>query len=156
MAISSLNITLQPVLFSAGLSVDQRRYVHTLHLYLCCIFSSYLWVNEWLSSPCSTVSTVLQVCLFYWLVLIDFFVTLIQGGILSPFLFRLYIRDLIVRVTSLNLGCIGHIWPVKIVHNMTYNVFVGGTLNPTALVGYTIMACIANSVGCYRRRCWQN
>jgi len=28
-----------------------------------------------------------------------------QGGILSPFLFRFYIRDLIARVTSLNLGC---------------------------------------------------
>ena len=28
-----------------------------------------------------------------------------QGGILSPFLFHFYIRALIVRVTSLNLGC---------------------------------------------------
>lgn len=28
-----------------------------------------------------------------------------QGGILSPFLFRFYIRDLIDRVTTLNLGC---------------------------------------------------
>lgn len=28
-----------------------------------------------------------------------------QGGILSPFLFRFYIRDLIDKVTSVNLGC---------------------------------------------------
>jgi len=28
-----------------------------------------------------------------------------QGGILSPFLFRFYLRDLITRVTALNLGC---------------------------------------------------
>ena len=28
-----------------------------------------------------------------------------QGGILSPFLFRLYIRDLIDTVTTMNLGC---------------------------------------------------
>ena len=28
-----------------------------------------------------------------------------QGGILSPFLFRVYIRDLIDRVTKLNIGC---------------------------------------------------
>jgi len=29
----------------------------------------------------------------------------VQGGILSPFQFRYYIRDLIDRVTKLNLGC---------------------------------------------------
>ena len=28
-----------------------------------------------------------------------------QGGILSPFLFRVYMRDLITKVTSLNIGC---------------------------------------------------
>ena len=28
-----------------------------------------------------------------------------QGGILSPFLFRFYIRDLIDRITSMNIGC---------------------------------------------------
>jgi len=28
-----------------------------------------------------------------------------QGGILSPFLFRFYLRDLITQVTALNLGC---------------------------------------------------
>ena len=28
-----------------------------------------------------------------------------QGGILSPFLFRFYIRDLIVQVTKLSIGC---------------------------------------------------
>ena len=28
-----------------------------------------------------------------------------QGGILSPFLFRFYIRDLIKSITSMNVGC---------------------------------------------------
>ena len=28
-----------------------------------------------------------------------------QGGILSPYLFRFYLRDLITQVTALNLGC---------------------------------------------------
>ena len=28
-----------------------------------------------------------------------------QGGILSPFLFRFYIRDLIFSITSMNVGC---------------------------------------------------
>ena len=28
-----------------------------------------------------------------------------QGGILSPFLFRFYIRDLILSITSSNIGC---------------------------------------------------
>jgi len=28
-----------------------------------------------------------------------------QGGILSPFLFRFYLRDLTTQVTALNLGC---------------------------------------------------
>jgi len=28
-----------------------------------------------------------------------------QGGILSPYLFRFYIRDLIITITSLNIGC---------------------------------------------------
>jgi len=28
-----------------------------------------------------------------------------QGGIVSPFLFRFYIRDLIDSVTSMNIGC---------------------------------------------------
>ena len=28
-----------------------------------------------------------------------------QGGILSPFLFRFYVRDLISKITSMNIGC---------------------------------------------------
>jgi hypothetical protein len=28
-----------------------------------------------------------------------------QGGILSPFLFRFYIRDLVVKITNMKVGC---------------------------------------------------
>ena len=28
-----------------------------------------------------------------------------QGGILSPFLFRFYIRDKVDRITKMNIGC---------------------------------------------------
>jgi Reverse transcriptase (RNA-dependent DNA polymerase) len=38
-----------------------------------------------------------------------------QGGVLSPYLFAVYIDDLIVDITKLSIGCVSHFVPVCIV-----------------------------------------